>query len=143
MANRDVAWTLARSREVVESGLVARMFREGTPAVQVAAMRYLLRLRGVEFVPELRRRIREGKPSKVAADALKELMGLGEQIGPQLDEMLNAEHWAERRAAVVVLGASGKLPAEQIETLAADRHIAVRNAATKARLGIRQPLSPC
>ncbi|MCX5759796.1 MAG: sigma-70 family RNA polymerase sigma factor [Candidatus Hydrogenedentes bacterium] len=138
MANRDVAWTLARSRGDGESDLVARMFREGTPAVQVAAMRYLVRLRGVEFLPELRRCIREGKPSKVAEEALKELMGLGEQIRPELEEMLNADHWAERRAAVVVLGASGKLTAAQIETLATDRHIAVRNAATKARPGLQR-----
>lgn len=131
MADRDVAWTLARSKEVVESDLVARMFREGTPAVRVAAMRYLSRLRGVEFLAELRRCIREGKPSKVAEEALKELMGLGERIGPQLEQMLSAEHWAERRAAAVVLGASGKLSAARIETLAVDRHIAVRNAATK------------
>lgn len=121
-------WTMARSRAEV-GPLVEGLFEDGPPAVRAAATRILARQRGVEFLPQLRQCLAAGQPGKVAQEAFRQVLRLGEAAYPMATEMLSSECWTERRAAASLLRRWGQLTPEQGAAAEADEHVAVRHAA--------------
>ena len=59
----------------------------------------------------------------------------GEADDPAALEMLESEHWGERKAAVGLLRQWGKLTDTQRDKALADPHVAVRHAAVGSRHG--------
>jgi RNA polymerase sigma-70 factor (ECF subfamily) len=127
--NPALAWTL--SRIPGEEGLMwmEKLSREGTPTARGAAIRRLARERGAAFVPELRKLLREGKPKKVMRVAYREMLRREQDALPTVLEMLESEHWPERKSAVVLLRRWGRLTPEQAARAKNDPHPAVRRAA--------------
>jgi len=124
-----IAWALAKVRLALGRGTPEDLFRHGTPSSRMAAVRALARERGAAFIPELRDCLREDQPRKVAQEAFWQMHRLGDDAVPAAEEMLESEHWPERKAAVCLLRRWGKLPPEQKAHAEADEHIAVRHAA--------------
>ncbi|MBM4080661.1 MAG: sigma-70 family RNA polymerase sigma factor [Planctomycetes bacterium] len=124
-------WTLAKSAPAQAGPMVQELYREGTSSVRAASARILARQRGAEFLPELRRCLREGSPRKLAQEAFWQVHRLGEAAMPTVSEMLTSERWTERKAAVCLLRRWGKLTAEQRKRAQADPHVAVRHAADR------------
>ena len=124
-----VLWALVRRRSDAAGPLLDAMFREGVPSARAAAARILGRRDGAEFIPELRRALREGKPRKPAQEAFRRMLKLGDAAVPAAREMLQSEHWPERKAAVCLLRRWGKLAPEEKERAREDEHVAVRHAA--------------
>jgi RNA polymerase sigma-70 factor (ECF subfamily) len=125
-----LAWTLAHSRTDVTPA-VERLAQEGPPAVRAAAVRLLVRERKADSIPELRRRLKEGQPRKVAQEAFRQMRRLGDAALPVALQMLESEHWTERKAAVCLLRHWGKLTAAQRARALADPHVAVRQAVVR------------
>jgi RNA polymerase sigma-70 factor (ECF subfamily) len=123
------AWALAKSAATPSEAAVELLLREGTPAVRAAAVRLLARAKGASALPELRRLLREGRPRKVAQEAMRRMLRLGEAAHATAREMLESEHWTERKAAVVLLRRWGKLSQSDAERAGRDPHVAVRKAA--------------
>ena len=128
-----ILWILAKSGEPVPAGpTVEQLYEVGKTSVRRAALRILARDRGVAFLPELRRRLRESHPGPVAHEAFRQMLRLGDAALPVAQEMIKSEHWTERKAAVALLRRWGKLsPADRVRAQA-DPHVAVRNAAALA-----------
>jgi len=124
-----VMWTLARIGHPEAGGTIEESFREGTPAVRAAALRILTRQKGLQFLPDLRRCLHQGRPRKVAQEAFWQMLRFREAAMPTVEEMLNSEHWTERKAAVCLLRRWGKLTPEQKRHAQNDPHVAVRHAA--------------
>jgi hypothetical protein len=124
-----LAWSLACARAAPPKGMPDDLIANGTPSVRAAAVRMLVRQRGAEAVPELRRVLREGRPRKPVQEAFRGMLRLGEQALPAAREMLLSEHWAERKAAVCLLRRWHKLTPDQQARAQQDPHIAVRHAA--------------
>ena len=123
-----VAWTFLRSG--AEAGpVIEELLTSGTPSVRTAALRLLVRERGAAMLPELRRCLREGRPGKLAREAFKQMLRLGDAALPAAQEMLSSDCWTERKAAVTLLDAWGKLTPEQRAAASRDPHVAVREAA--------------
>ncbi len=123
------AWVLANSAATPSEAAVDLLLREGTPAVRAAAVRLLAKAKGASALPELRRLLREGRPRKVAQEALRRMLRLGEAAHETAREMSESEHWTERKAAVVLLRRWGKLSRRDAERAGHDPHVAVRKAA--------------
>ena len=109
--------------------MVEVLSRTGTPAARAAAVRILARQRGAEFIHELRRCLREGRPRKVAQEAFRQMQRLGKAAMPTVQQMLDSDHWTERKAAYCLLRRWEKLTAELRRRGQADGHVAVRDAA--------------
>ncbi|MHC4984879.1 MAG: sigma-70 family RNA polymerase sigma factor [Planctomycetota bacterium] len=124
-----IAWALARVRIATDSATINDLYQYGTPTVRAASLRKLARDAGADFLPELRRALRECRPKKVAREAFWQMRRLGEAALPTALEMLESEHWTERKAAVCLLRRWGQLTAEQHDRAAKDPHLAVRQAA--------------
>jgi len=124
-----ILWTLARSRPEEARGTILELFRRGTQAVRAAALRILARQRGSQFLAELRRCLREGRPRKVAQEAFWQMLSLGDAAMPTVKEMLDSDLWTERKAALCLLRRWGKLTAAQKAHAQQDPHRAVRHAA--------------
>ncbi len=123
------AWVLAKSAAMPSEAVIEVLLREGTPAVRAAAVRLLAKAKGASALPELRRLLREGRPRKVAQEAMRRMLRLGEAAHATAREMLESEHWTERKAAVVLLRRWGKLSQSDAERAGRDPHVAVRKAA--------------
>ncbi|MHC4562680.1 MAG: sigma-70 family RNA polymerase sigma factor [Planctomycetota bacterium] len=124
-----IAWALAKVRIAGGSATLSDLYKYGTPTVRVASLRKLARDAGAEFLPELRRVLREGRPRKVAREAFWQMRRMGEAAMPIALEMLESEHWTERKAAVCLLRRWGQLTDEQHDRASQDSHIAVRHGA--------------
>jgi len=127
-----VMWTLARSRKLPQEGepvsdMIEAMALEAPPSIRQAAVRLLARQRGAAYLPQLRQFLAEGRPHKVAREAFWQMHRLGDQAMATATEMLDSEHWTERKAAVCLLRRWGKLTPEQKARAEADEHIAVRH----------------
>jgi len=79
-------------------------------------------------LPDLRRCLREGRPRKVAQEAFRQMLRLGDQAEPVALEMLESERWTERKAAAALLRRWGKLTPAQKARAEQDSHVAVRHA---------------
>lgn len=123
------AWTLARTGEEVEEHALQTLYRDGTPAVRAAALYILAERRGAAMIGELRERLREGRPRKVAHVAVKALRRLRPEAGSVVRDMLGSEHWTERKAALSILRRWGELTDAMRATAASDPHPAVRGSA--------------
>jgi RNA polymerase sigma-70 factor (ECF subfamily) len=126
-----VVWTLARSRLAQAGPMVEEIFQDGSPSIRAAAARILARQREASFLPELRRCLAEGQPRKVAQEAFRQVLRLGDVALPTVEEMFNSERWTERKAAVCLLRRWGKLTPEQKARAENDPHIAVRQAVSR------------
>jgi len=125
----QVAWALAKVRLASGRGTPDDLLRHGTPSSRMAAVRALARENGAAFIPELRRCLCEGRPRKVAQEAFWQMFRLRDAARPAVEQMLESEHWTERKAALCLLRRWGTLTPEQQEQGEADEHIAVRHAA--------------
>ena len=130
-----VMWTLARSRKLPQQGapvgdMIEAMTLEAPPSIRQAAVRLLVRQRGAAYLPQLRQLLAAGRPHKVAREAFWQMHRLGDQAMSTATEMLDSEHWTERKAAVCLLRRWGKLTPEQKARAEADEHIAVRHSAS-------------
>jgi len=128
-----IAWALAKVRIAVGSASVNDLYRYGTPTVRAAALRNLARDAGVEYLPELRRVLREGRPKKVTREAFRQMQRMGEAAMAIALDMLNSQHWTERKAGVALLRRWRKLTDAQRDRAIQDDHIAVRHAAKGSR----------
>ena len=124
-----IAWALAQVRIAGGEGTPEDLFRHGTPAVRAAGVKKLAQAKGVAVLPELRDYLREGRPRKVAQEAFWQVYRLRDAAIPVVIDMLESEHWTERKAALCLLRRWGKLTREQRERGESDSHIAVRHAA--------------
>ncbi len=124
-----VVWTLAKGRSAQIGPMVEELYREGTPSARMAAVRILARQKGQGFLAELRWCLREGSPRKVAQETFWQVYRLGEAAMPTVREMLQSEHWTERKAAVSLLRRWDKLTPGEEKRAKADPHVAVRHAA--------------
>lgn len=131
------AWTLARTgAETTESALQA-LYRDGTPAVQAAALHVLAGRQGATMIGELRECLRGGRPRKVAHVAVKALRRLRPEADSVVRDMLNSPHWTERKAAVSILRRWGELTDAMRAAAATDPHPAVRGSAAASKLPLR------
>jgi len=126
-----VLWTLAKGEPRQYGPWMEFLAAEGTPSVRAAALRILARQRRADFLPELRRCLREGRPRKVAQEAFRQMLRLGDQAEPVALEMFESERWTERKAAAALLRRWGKLTAQQKGRAEQDPHVAVRHAARR------------
>jgi len=124
-----LARALAQVRIAAGAETAEDLLRFGTPSVRAAAVRKLARTKGRPFLPELRQYLREGRPRKVAQEAFWQVYRLRDAAMPVVLEMLDSEHWTERKAALCLLRRWGKLTREQKKCGESDSHIAVRHAA--------------
>jgi RNA polymerase sigma factor (sigma-70 family) len=124
----DLLWTLARfpSRKAIP--IAERAWRDNTRGAGVAALRILARQKGIEFIPELRQVLRKGKPAKVAREAFWAMHNLRDAAIPTVREMLESEHWTERKAAVSLLRRWNLLADTDRARALKDPHPAVRLA---------------
>jgi len=125
----ELAWALARHPSGEADALAESWYRQGSPLLRAAAIRILAHLRGLDFLPELRRTLRECRPRKASDEAYRQMLGMGEAALATACEMLESSHWTERRAAVGLLRHWGLLAEDQRDRAQADPHIAVRLAA--------------
>ncbi len=123
------AWAVAKSPEAKVGPVVETFLREGSPAVRAAAVRILARQKSTTFLPELRRILRECRPGKVAREAFRQMLRLGDAGQSTANEMLGSDAWTERKAAVALMRRWGSLTPEQRARAKKDPHIAVRLAA--------------
>jgi hypothetical protein len=107
---------------------------EGERAARAAALRILALRQGTDAIPLLRDCLREGRPRKVAQEAFRRMLELGEDAAPAAREMLGSEHWTERKAAVCLLRRWDLLTDDERAAAVEDPHVAVRHAA-----GLWQP----
>jgi len=124
-----VLMALLRSPQPDAEEAVEKLFHDGTPSVRAAAMRILARRRGADFLPELRACLRDGRPRKVAQAAYWVIVALRDAAEPAAREMLESEHWPERKAALCLFRRWGKITPEMAERARRDEHVAVRHAA--------------
>ena len=124
-----LAWALAGGRTEGAQALVEDLNRTGTPNSRMAAVRYLAHTQGAGALPELQRCLRAGKPRKVAQEAFRQILHLGEASTEVALAMLDSDCWTERKAAVCLLRRWGKLTPEQQARAEKDPHTAVRHAA--------------
>jgi HEAT repeat protein len=124
-----IVWTLAKSKDAQAGPMVEELYREGTASARMAAVRILARQKGARFLSELRRCLRDGRPRKVAQEAFWQMHRLGDAAMLTVMEMLESEHWTERKAAVCLLRRWGKLTPKQKKRAKADPHVAVQHAA--------------
>jgi RNA polymerase sigma-70 factor (ECF subfamily) len=124
-----IVWTLAKSSATQVGPMIEELCHDWMASVRAAAVRILARQKGAAFLPELRRCLREGRPRKVAQEAFWRVYRFGETAMPMVREMLESEHWTERKAAVCLLRRWGILTPEQKKRAQADPHVAVRHAA--------------
>lgn len=125
----NVAWALAMTAGAESGTALEGLWRNATPSVRAAAVRMLAREHGRAFLPELRRCLREGRPRKVAREAFRHVLRLGDAARPTAQQMLRSSHWTERKAAVALLRRWGQLTPDQRAQAQNDPHIAVRLAA--------------
>ena len=124
-----LTWALAQVKLGKGEQAARDVLAHGTPAARAAAVRRLADAKGADFLPELRRCLREGKPAKVRRRAFRELLKMPEQALATVQEMRTSEHWTERLAAYSLLRRWHKLTDEQKAQGLADPHPAVRAAA--------------
>jgi len=77
--------------------------------------------------------MRVARPQKVTRTAFRWMRHFKDAAMPTVLEMLVAEHWGERKAAVGLLRQWGKLTEAHRKRALADPHIAVRHAAVGQR----------
>ena len=128
-ASATITWAVAQARLAGGEESVRDVLAHGTPAARSAALRKLGETKGPELLPELRRYLREGKPSKVARRAFRQMLRMPDAAMETVQDMLTSDHWTERRAAYSLLRQWHKLTDEQKAIGLADAHPAVRNAA--------------
>ena len=124
-----IAWALAEVRIAVGSATINDLYQYGTPTVRAATLRKLTRDAGAEFLPELRRVLREGRPKKVAREAFRQMLRMRDAAMPTALDMLDSKHWTERKAAVCLLRRWRRLTPEQHDRALRDPHVAVRHGA--------------
>ena len=107
----------------------------GQPEQQQATLKELIAEQGEGVIPILRRCLRVAWPQKVTRTAFRWMRHFKDAAEPAALEMLESEHWGERKAAVGLLRQWGKLTDVQRERALADTHIAVRHAAVGKRWG--------
>ena len=73
-----LAWALAQLHLAQGAGPADDLLRQGTPSIRAAALRKLAGEQGAEFLPELRRCLRAGRPRKVAQEAFWQMYRLGD-----------------------------------------------------------------
>jgi RNA polymerase sigma-70 factor (ECF subfamily) len=134
---------LARSRATVRDSTIEMLLRDPRPSVRTAAVKILARQRGAGFLLELRRRLREGRPGKVAREAFWQMLWLRDAALPTAQAMLDSEHWTERKAAVALLRRWGKLTPDQQAQATKDPHVAVRVAARWWHQRWERPRNSC
>jgi len=130
LTNRPaLAWALGKAR--IAAGLAGDddVLRYGSPTIRAEAVRELAEEDGPRYAPQLRRLLREGTPRKVAQRAFRQMLRLGEAAMPTVQQMLESEHWTERKAALCLLRRWGKLTHSQQYRGRQDPHVAVRHAA--------------
>ena len=125
----EIAWALAKVRLSAGKETPKDVYKCGTPNIRAAVLRKLAVERGVDFLPELRRCLREGRPGKVAREAFRQMYRLGEVAMSTVEQMLESQQWTERKAAYCLLRRWGKLTTEQRKRGEEDSHVAVRHAA--------------
>ena len=124
-----LAWAVAKSRIARGYATDDELLHYGIPSVRAALVRKIARERAEGFVPRLREFLREGKPRKVAQEAFWQMYRLKDGARPVVQDMLNSEHWPERKAAVCLLRRWGELTPELKRQAEDDPHIAVQHAA--------------
>ncbi len=77
----------------------------------------------------LREHLRAGQPRKLAQEAFRQMLRLGDAALPTAIEMASSPHWPERKAAYCLLRRWEKLTADQKGRAAKDSSVAVRHAA--------------
>jgi len=107
----------------------------GQPEQQRAVLKELIAEQGPAAIPVLRQVLRRARPPKPATTAFRWMRHFKEAAEPAVLDMLNSEHWGERKAAVGLLRQWGKLTDAQRDWALADPHVAVRHAAVGARHG--------
>ncbi len=107
----------------------------GQPEQQQATLKELIAEQGEGVIPILRHCLRVARPQKVTRTAFRWMRHFKDAAEPTALEMLESEHWGERKAAVGLLRQWGKLTDAQRERALADTHIAVRHAALGKRWG--------
>jgi RNA polymerase sigma factor (sigma-70 family) len=127
----DLLWTLAWFPLRKTTPIAERVWRGNTRGAGAAALRILARQMGDELVTELRQVLREGKPVKVAREAFWAMHKLRDAAIPTVREMLESEHWTERKAAVCLLRRWNLLAD-------ADRAHALKDQCAAVRLAIAQ-----
>jgi len=125
----EITWAVAKVRIAPGTSSAEEVFRYGAPSVRAAALRKLASEKGSGILPELRRCLCEGTPRKVAQEAFRCMLRLGNAAVGTAEQMLTSEHWTERKAAYCLLRRWGKLTDEQRKRGEKDPHVAVRHAA--------------
>jgi len=125
------AWTVARSNQQVSERVLQKLYRDGTPAVQAAALQAMARSKRAGALGELRRALRNGRPKNLARVAFKELLRLRPDSEALVTEMPASKHWTERKAAAGILRRWGTLSDADLAKLSADPHVAVRAGAVR------------
>jgi hypothetical protein len=128
-----IAWALAKGRLAASRATTDDILLCGAPEQRRSAVRDLVRRKGAASLPVLRHCLREGRPQKVASLAFREIRRMKQAAGPAALEMLESDHWGERKAAVGLLRQWGLLTDEQRAAATQDQHIAVRHAAEGRR----------
>lgn len=124
-----LVWALAQLRIRTGQGSADDVLHHGTPGARAVALRELVRAQRQSVLPELRRCLRDGRPRKVAQEAFRQMLRLRDAALPTVLDMLESEHWTERKAAYSLLRRWGKLSEKQQAQGLSDPHIAVRHAA--------------
>ena len=124
----DLLWTLAQFPLRKATPIAERVWRDNTRGAGAAALRILARQKGAEFIPELRQVLRKGKPVKVAREAFWAMHKLRDAAIPTVREMLESEHWTERKAALSLLQRWNLLADADRARALKDPHPAVRLA---------------
>ena len=106
-----------------------RLCADGSPSQRAGALRALAACKGGGLIEQLRACIREGKPSKVAREAIRQMQRLDEVARPAVHEMMTSEHWTERKAALTILRRWGRLTPGTLDRGKSDSHLAVRKTA--------------
>ncbi len=124
----SLAWLLAQVRLGQGKTTPHDLLHHASPYVRAITIENEARKKGAEFLPELRRCLRDGKPGKPAQAAFRQMLKLRDEALPLAQEMLESKHWTERKAAACLLRRWGKLTPEQAAKAAKDEHVAVRHA---------------
>lgn len=125
-----LASVLARLQVAKGEEAAREAIRSGPPSARTAALRQLVRVQNEAALPQLRQCLREGHPRKLAQEAFRQMLRLRQAAIPTALDMLESEHWTERRAAYSLLRRWGELTEEQTARGLRDPHVAVRNAAS-------------
>ena len=128
-----VAWLFARARLWKGQATEADILRCGGPHARKAVLRKVVARQRAEAIPELRRCLREAGPQQVTREAFRQMRRMKNAAMPAVLEMLESEHWGQRKAAVGLLRQWGTLTDAQRDRALADPHIAVRHAAVGHR----------